>query len=853
MWQFFNERGKRVVQKAHREALQMGHDVIGTEHLLLGLLDEADPICVQLFEMAGVTPEDLRGQVTVLLDKGEPRDRVVDLPLSARAKRVLDISMREARSMSINYVGAEHIFLALVSEGEGVAAQILTHNGFSAAKIKRDIQSISNSDQELQFAAVGAGVPDSSPRRSDTSKTPTLNQLCTDLSEMAAAGELDPVIGRDKEIMRISQILSRRTKNNPVLIGNPGVGKTAVVEGLARKIASGEIPEMLKDKRVIQLNVANLIAGTKYRGEFEERMRRILKELKDSKNIVLFIDEIHTIIGAGGAEGAVDAANILKPSLARGDIQVIGATTLDEFRKYIEKDSALERRFQPVMVDEPSEENTVLILNGLRSHYEEHHKVKYTDESLEAAAHLSSRYISGRYLPDKAIDLIDEAAARVRLYSMEAPAELKQMESDLAELRREKEEAVVAQEFEHAASLRDKERTMSDDIARYRQNWQKERSAIVPEVTMNDVANVVAEWTGIPVVQMTEEEAARLRRMESELHGRMIGQDEAIDVVSRAIRRARSGMKDARRPVGSFLFLGPTGVGKTELARSLAEFLFGNEDALLRFDMSEYMERHEVAKLIGAPPGYVGYENGGKMTEMVRRKPYSVILFDEIEKAHPDLFNLLLQLLEDGHVTDAQGNKVDFKNSVIIMTSNIGAENIIKGQSLGFGIDQGAAGRSDGDWRRMKDLIMDSVKRSFRPEFINRIDDIVVFKPLDKDELLRITEVMLNDVVKRAREKGVEMTVSQDACQLLLDKGYDPKYGARPLRRTIQRMVEDKLADMLLDSSLKDGDRVCLTTEMKVSANGIEPENGEMKELIFDKLPAAAAAVNEDDDESRRS
>jgi ATP-dependent Clp protease ATP-binding subunit ClpC len=668
-------------------------------------------------------------------------------------------------------------------------------------------------------------------RKGDTTKTPTLNQLCTDLSEMAAKGELDPVIGRTKEIARICQILTRRTKNNPVLIGNPGVGKTAVVEGLAREIASGAIPDMLKDKRVVQLNVTNLIAGTKYRGEFEERMRRILKELKESKNVVLFIDEIHTIIGAGGAEGAVDAANILKPSLARGDIQVIGATTLDEFRKYIERDSALERRFQPVMVDEPGEENTVLILRGLRESYEGHHKVRYTDDALVSAAKLSNRYISGRYMPDKAIDLIDEAAARVRLNAMETPEELKQMEISLANLRKEKEDMVVAQEFEKAANLRDDERQLIEDIDNFRKTWRQQRSSITPSVTMNDIASVVAEWTGIPVVQMTEEEAGRLRRMEEEIHRRIIGQDEAIGAVSRAIRRARSGMKDSKRPVGSFLFLGPTGVGKTELARSLAEFLFGNEDALMRFDMSEYMERHEVAKLIGAPPGYVGYENGGKMADMVRRKPFSVILFDEIEKAHPDLFNLLLQILEDGQLTDAHGHKVDFKNAVIIMTSNAGAENIIKGQTLGFGTGGDADGKN-ADWERMKSGIMDSVKKMFRPEFLNRIDDIVVFKSLDKDELLRITRVMLSDVVRRAADQSVGLSIDDDACQLLLDRGFDPKYGARPLRRTIQRMVEDKLADMLLDGALSPGDHVSLGMGKKQpsEAEGVaEPDEPELR------------------------
>ncbi|MDR3321846.1 MAG: ATP-dependent Clp protease ATP-binding subunit, partial [Synergistaceae bacterium] len=579
MWQFFNEKGKKVVQMAHKEALRLGHDVIGTEHLLLGILSDVDPVCSQIFDAYGVAVYDIRNQIDALVEKGHPKEKVVDLPLSPRAKRVLDISMREARSMGVNYVGAEHILLGLVSEGEGLAAQILANFGMNVSRMRKDIQGITSESSEMLFAGMTPNAQADNIRKADSSKTPTLNQLCTDLSELAAKGSLDPVIGRDKEIARISQILTRRTKNNPVLIGSPGVGKTAVVEGLARKIASGEIPEMLKDRRIVQLNVANLIAGTKYRGEFEERMRRILKELKDSKNVVLFIDEIHTIIGAGGAEGAVDAANILKPSLARGDIQVIGATTMDEFRKYIEKDSALERRFQPVMVDEPSEENTVLILQGLREHYEAHHKVKYTEEALTAAAKLSSRYISGRFLPDKAIDLIDEAAARVRLDTMESPEELKEIERRLAELRKEKEAVVVAQEFERAAGLRDDERVMSEQLEEYRRNWQHTRSMLIPEVGVNDIANVVAEWTGIPVVQMTEEEMLRLLRMEDEIHNRMIGQDEAIGVISRAIRRARSGMKDTKRPVGSFLFLGPTGVGKTELARSLAEFLFGNEES----------------------------------------------------------------------------------------------------------------------------------------------------------------------------------------------------------------------------------------------------------------------------------
>lgn len=828
MWQYFNERGKRVVQLAHKEALAMGHDVIGTEHLLLGVLDDLDNTTSQALYGANVNPEDLRHQIETLVERGQPREKMVDLPLSARAKRVLDIAMREARGMGINYVGAEHILLGLASEGEGLAAQILGNAGISLSRMRKDIQSRVTETGEMQFASVQDNAPnDANTRRSEATKTPTISQICIDLSELARSDELDPVIGREREIARISQILTRRTKNNPVLIGDPGVGKTAVVEALALKIASGEIPEMLKDKRVVQLNVANLVAGTKYRGEFEERMRRLLKELKEAKNIVLFIDEIHTIIGAGGAEGAVDAANILKPSLARGEIQVIGATTMDEFRKYIEKDSALERRFQPVMVDEPSVDDAVQILLGLRGRYESHHKVKFTEDALTAAARLSSRYITGRFLPDKAIDLIDEAAAKVRLNAIEPPDEMKELEKKLVDLRKEKEAVVVAQEFEKAANLRDDERHLTEELEESRRKWRKQRAQITPDVSVNDIAAVVGEWTGIPVAQMTEDEARRLRRMEDEIHERMIGQDEAVSVVSKAVRRARSGIKDSKRPVGSFLFLGPTGVGKTELARSLAEFLFGNEDALLRFDMSEYMERHEVAKLIGAPPGYVGYEAGGKLTEMLRRKPYSVVLFDEIEKAHPDLFNLLLQVLEDGHVTDGLGHRVDFRNAVVIMTSNVGAESIVKGQTLGFGLGRDESGAEDADWGRMRGIILEGVKKMFKPEFLNRVDDIVVFKPLNRDELLKITEVMLKDVIRRAADQDVALSINEAACKLLLDEGFDPKYGARPLRRTIQRLVEDRLADMLLEGAIASGDHVSIAIGSK--------ENGACSSLCFEK------------------
>ncbi|GHV49571.1 ATP-dependent Clp protease ATP-binding subunit ClpC [Synergistales bacterium] len=837
MWQFFNEKGKKVVQTAHKEALRLGHEVIGTEHLLLGILNDPDPICSKIFEGYGITPDDIRARLDAAMQRGEPIEKGIDLPLSERAKRALDISMREARSMRLNYVGVEHVLLGLVSEGGGLAAQILAGFGMNISQMRKDIQSIMSPPGELQFAGVLRARPDENEHRPNNSKTPAINQMCVDLSEMARNGSLDPITGRDKEMSRLTQILMRRTKNNPVLIGHPGVGKTAVVEGLALKIVNGEVPEILKDLRIVQLNMANIVAGTKYRGEFEERMRRILKELRESKDIILFIDEIHTVVGAGAAEGSVDAANILKHSLARGEVQVIGATTLDEFSRHIEKDSALERRFQPIIVDEPSEEDTVLILHGLRESYEAHHKVRYDNDALTAAVKLSGRYIPSRYLPDKAIDLIDEAAARVRLGTMESPEDLKEMERRLDDLRREKESAVVSQEFELAANLRDEEKNMTERIDERRREWQEARDTLTPEVTVNDIATVVCEWTGIPVTQMTEAENARIRRIDDELHKRIVGQDEAVTAVSRAIRRSRSGIRDAKRPVGSFLFLGPTGVGKTELAKSLAEFLFGSEGAMLRFDMSEFVDRHEVSKLIGAPPGYVGYDKGGKLTDAVRRKPYSVILFDEIEKAHPDVYNILLQMMEDGCLTDAFGRKVDFKNTVIILTSNVGSKHFLNAQPIGFGlnIEKSATGF---DWERVKSEVMDDVKRVFRPEMLNRIDDTVIFKPLDRDDLIRVTDIMLALVADRAAEQKIEISVDSGASSLILDKGFDPKYGARPLRRMIQRMVEDKLSDMILDGSLAPGDKVCVTAAVPDSGN--EGNGGtDALELRFDKQEKA--------------
>ncbi len=806
MWQFFTERGKKVVQLAHREALRLGHDIIGTEHILLGLIAEGEGVAVQVIESLGIGLEEMKLRIEEAVGTRPSKLRPVDLPLSPRAKRVLDLAISEARNMRVNYVGTEHVLLGLLAEGEGVAFQVMNSYGLDLETVRQELNKfLSNSEKENENLLKGH----SSVRIAGRSKTPNLDQLGIDLTEMSGKRELDPVIGRDKEIKRLIQILSRRTKNNPVLIGDPGVGKTAIVEGLAQKISAGDIPEPLKGKRVVQLNMGNLVAGTKYRGEFEERMRKLVKEMKESREVILFIDEIHTIVGAGGAEGAVDAANILKPSLARGEFQVVGATTLDEYRKHIEKDAALERRFQPVTVEEPSVENTIKILAGLRDRYEAHHRVKITDEALTYAAKLSERYISDRFLPDKSIDLMDEAAARARLETMEVPADLKELEKQLDDICKEKEAAVDSQAFEKAADLRDQERQLAERLERKRKDWHTQRDLEEPVVLASDIALIVSEWTGIPVLQLTELESKRLLRMEDEIHKRLIGQEEAVSAVSRAIRRTRSGLKDPKRPIGSFLFLGPTGVGKTELARALAEFLFGSEESIIRVDMSEYMERHEAAKLIGAPPGYVGYEEGGKLTESIRRRPYSVILFDEVEKAHPDVFNILLQIMEDGHLTDGQGHLVDFRNSVVIMTSNIGAKDIFRTKALGFSNSK----EEDLDWQKVSSGIMEAVKKTFRPEFINRIDEIVIFKSLCREEMLRIVDIMIGEVRSRLSDNQIVLEASIAAKELILEKGYDPKYGARPLRRIIQQLVEDKLADMILDGSLKENSRVMIGTQ----------------------------------------
>ena len=803
MWQFYTERGKRVIQLAHQEALNMGHTMVDPEHLLLGLLQEGGGVACQALSELGVEPEHFAAHIRDLIGKSQDiLAKPVDLPLSPRMKKALDLAMAEARKMGVNYVDTEHILLGILADDSGLAVQQFKAMGLSPLAILKQINEILNNNSSRKISA--SANTDTNAKRKVKVKTPTLDTLGIDLTERAKNGELDPVIGREKEIKRVMQVLCRRTKSNPVLIGDPGVGKTAIVEGLARQIVSGMIPEPLIDKRIVQLNMGTLVAGTKYRGEFEERLRRIVKELTDSKgDVILFVDEVHTIIGAGNAEGATDAANILKPELSRGAFQLIGATTQDEYRKYVEKDAALERRFQPVQVDEPSVDDSVLILKGLKDRYETHHNVIFTEEAIDAAAKLSSRYIQDRYLPDKGIDLIDEAGARSRLLSFEPPEYIKEIQNKLDDVKKQKEEAVLSEQYELATELRDKERKISDELDNTIKNWNNERKNTKSTITAEDIATVIADQTGIPVKQLTEAETTRLLKMEEEISRRLIGQDEAVSAVSRAIRRARTGLRDPRRPIGSFLFMGPTGVGKTELARCLARFLFGRDDAMIRIDMSEFMERHEVSKLVGAPPGYVGHESGGKLTEMVRRKPYSVILFDEIEKAHPEIFNILLQVLDDGKLTDGQGRKVDFRNTVIIMTSNVGAKEAQQGNSLGFGLS--AESQTQRDWERIKNIILEEANKLFRPEFLNRIDEMAVFKPLSRENLLKIIDTMLEDLSKRLDTKGVSIEVSEDVKAKILEKGYKPKYGARPLRRAIQSMLEDKLADFMLSGKVPNG------------------------------------------------
>jgi len=793
----FSERAQKALYLAQEEARSFYHNYVGTEHILLGLLKEEEGVASRTLKKLGVTYENTRAKVQELIGMGNvPGDVVGYTP---RAKRVLELSFTEARKFNTSYIGTEHILLGLIREGEGVAVRILMEQGIDFNRMKEEIVKMLSEEP-----AVGQGKA----AKAKNTNTPTLNQFGRDLTDYAREGKLDPVIGREKEIERVIQILSRRTKNNPVLIGEPGVGKTAVAEGLAIKIADGAIPEILKDKRVVTLDMASMVAGTKYRGEFEDRLKNVLSEVIKAGNVILFIDEMHTLIGAGAAEGAIDASNILKPALSRGEIQVIGATTLDEYRKYIEKDAALERRFQPIVVDEPTVEETIEILKGLRDKYEAHHRVKITDEAIDAAARLSHRYISDRYLPDKAIDLIDEAASRVRLKTVTAPPEIKELEDRIEDLTKEKEEAIRTQEYEKAAKIRDDEQKLREELENLKSKWQQNSLSSEKSVGSEEIAQIVSLWTGIPVKKLAQEESERLLQLEEVLHKRVIGQDEAVASVSKAIRRARVGLKDPKRPIGSFIFLGPTGVGKTELTKALAEALFGDENAMIRFDMSEYMEKHTVSRLVGSPPGYVGFEEGGQLTEKVRRKPYSVVLFDEIEKAHPDVFNILLQILEDGRLTDSKGRTVDFKNTVIIMTSNVGA-NVLKKQSiLGF---MPITEEDKNSYDKMKDSLMEELKKSFRPEFLNRVDDIIVFHQLSKEDIRKITDIMIDELNKRLKENNIKLEFTEEAKDELLKEGYDVSYGARPLRRAIQKIVENQLSELMLKGEIKPGDELLVS------------------------------------------
>lgn len=806
----FTDKARRVLAAAQEEARTMGHDVIGTEHILLGLMNVTDGGASRALVNAGLDLDNVKERIEEIIPPTEPSS-AMQLPMTARVKTILSLAFEEARILGYAYVDTEHILLGLLREGEGVAINVLRSFGVEPAKIREQIINQLKSQAEGQ---------DKETRKQRVKNTPTLDSFGRDLTEMSEEGKLDPIIGRDQEIQRVIQILSRRTKNNPVLIGEPGVGKTAVIEGLAQKIVSGDVPEILKDKRVVALDMAGIVAGSKFRGQFEERLKKVMDEIKSAGNVVLFIDELHTLIGAGAAEGAIDAANILKPALARGELQTIGATTIDEYRKHIEKDAALERRFQPIMVGEPTVEDTIKILQGLRDRYEAHHRVKITDEALDAAAKLSARYISDRFLPDKAIDLIDEASSKTRLATLVTPPSVKELEDTLANLKREKEAAIQNEEFEKAADLRDKEQELEKELKEHQSDIDKERSLSTIEVTAEDIASIVASWTGIPVKKLTETESKKLLELEQDLHKRVIGQDEAIDAVSKAVRRARSGLKDPKRPVGSFIFLGPTGVGKTELARALAETVFGDEDAMIRLDMSEYQERHTVSRLIGSPPGYIGYDEGGQLTEQVRRRPYSVVLFDEIEKAHPDVFNALLQVLEDGHLSDSKGRKVDFRNTIIIMTSNVGARDIKNQGGLGFmPTEQGA-------YETMKDKVMSELKKTFRPEFLNRIDEIIVFHALNKEHIHSIVDLMINELKKRLHEQGLKLEATESAKDAIVKDGFDPEFGARPLRRAIQRLIENPLSDEILSGTFKSGDTVLVNTKVG---------EGDTVKIVFEK------------------
>ena len=808
----FTNSSENAIQIANELAIELGHNYVGTEHLLYGIAKEEMGVASKVLEHQDVTPELILEKIEELIgqEDGEQIDETIGF--TPRTKRVIENAFREARRLGSDYIGTEHLLIGIMREGDSVAVRILLDLGVNPQKLYNEIIKVLN-EYESEEKQEKRG-----DTRSETSynSTPTLNQFGSDLTKVAKEGKLDPVIGRKTEIERVIQILSRRTKNNPCLIGEPGVGKTAIVEGLAQKIVLGDVPENLKNKRVVTLDISSMVAGSKYRGDFEERIKKSLNEVKKAGDVILFIDEIHTIVGAGSAEGAIDAANILKPLLARGDIQLIGATTLNEYRKYIEKDSALERRFQPINVDEPSAEDTILILKGLRDKYEAHHNVKITDEAIKAATELSVRYINDRFLPDKAIDLIDEASSRVRLKTITEPDSIKKLETELENVSKEKEEAIKVQDFEKAATMRDKEHEEREKLEKEKEKWKNKNNKNVINITDEDIAEVVASWTKIPVQKITETENEKLKSLEENLHKRVVGQDEAVLAVSKAIKRGRVGLKDPKRPIGSFLFLGPTGVGKTELSKAISESLFGDENAMVRIDMSEYMEPHSISKLIGSPPGYVGFDEAGQLTEKIRRKPYSVVLFDEIEKAHPDVMNMLLQILEDGRLTDSQGRTVSFKNCIIIMTSNVGARIIAEKKSLGF--NQSDANEEKQEYERVKKDVMTEVKKEFRPEFINRIDEIIVFHKLSSNEIKEIINIMLKEVEKRLKEQNIKLEIDEPVKELIAKKGIDTTYGARPLRRAIQNMIEDKIAEAILDGKLKSGS----TAKIKVKNDEIE-------------------------------
>ena len=838
MFERFTDRARRVVVLAQEEARMLNHNYIGTEHILLGLIHEGEGVAAKSLESLGVSLESVRSQVEEIIGQGQQAPSG-HIPFTPRAKKVLELSLREALQLGHNYIGTEHILLGLIREGEGVAAQVLVKLGADLNRVRQQVIQLLSGYQGKEPLTSGA------PSEGTPSTSLVLDQFGRNLTQAARDGKLDPVIGREKEIERVMQVLSRRTKNNPVLIGEPGVGKTAVVEGLAQKIIKGDVPETLKDKQLYTLDLGSLVAGSRYRGDFEERLKKVLKEIRTRGDIILFIDEIHTLVGAGAAEGAIDAASILKPMLARGELQTIGATTLDEYRKYVEKDAALERRFQPIQVQEPSVAHAIEILKGLRDRYESHHKVTITDSALVSAATLADRYINDRQLPDKAIDLIDEAGARLRISRMTAPPDLREFDNKIADVRKEKESAIDAQDFEKAAALRDKEKTLISEKNEREREWKAGDLDVVAEVDEDLIAEVLAMSTGVPVAKLTEAESKRLLRMEEELHKRVIGQEDAIKALSKSIRRTRAGLKDPKRPGGSFIFAGPSGVGKTELSKTLAQFLFGDENALIMLDMSEYSERHTVSRLFGSPPGYVGYEEGGQLTEKVRRKPFSVVLFDEVEKAHPDIFNSLLQILEDGKLTDSQGRMVDFKNTVIIMTTNLGSRDISKGVGLGFSMGDDV----DGNYDRMKLKVNEELKQHFRPEFLNRLDDVIVFHQLTRPEILQIVDLMAASLDDRLKDKDMGLILTDQAKELLVDKGYDQSLGARPMRRTIQREIEDVLSEKILFGELTAGNLVVVGVEgeaanadKKTADTRVFTFTGEVKQALPDAPPVNSAA-----------